>query len=378
MQTIRRIPAEVFAPGEFIRDELEAREWTQADLATILNKPLPAVNEIIVGKKAITPDTAQSLGDAFGTGPEFWLNLESAYRLSLTAPSDVDVAKRAELYSVAPVKELIRRGWISQSGTVEELKSSLLRFYGVASLAEIESQKCNLAARKSSPYETTSPSELAWYRRAYEMAKSLRVRSYSEQSLRNDGLAQLHRLTSSECEIRQVPRVLADFGIRFVIVERLPKMRVDGVAFWLGESPAIALTLRADRVDGFWFTLAHELAHILHRDDTVLDTNLVGKDREPSDEKPEVERIADEFASNFLIPQEEIDRFILRVRPLYSKVVINQFANRIEVHPGIVVGQLQHKREIGWSHSRETLVKVREELTSTAYMDGWGSEPEGK
>lgn len=88
MDTTRRIPAEVFPPGEFVRDELEARGWTQADLAVILNKPLPAVNEIIAGKKAITPETAQALGDAFGVGPEFWLNLESAYRLSLAAPSD--------------------------------------------------------------------------------------------------------------------------------------------------------------------------------------------------------------------------------------------------------------------------------------------------
>jgi HTH-type transcriptional regulator/antitoxin HigA len=152
-------------------------------------------------------------------------------------------------------------------------------------------------------------------------------------------------------------------------------MQVDGVAFWVGDSPAIAVTLRADRIDGFWFTLAHELAHIVHRDRTALDSNLVGKDRQPTDEKPEIEKKADQFASDFLIPQAEIDRFILRVRPLYSKVGIIQFANRIGVHPGIVVGQLQHRREIGWSHSREMLVKVREELAATAYVDGWGSEP---
>lgn len=374
MDTTRRTPAEVFSPGEFIREELEARGWTQADLAAILNKPLPAVNEIITGKKAITPETAKALSDAFGTGPEFWMNLESAYRLSLATPSDADVSKRARLYSIAPIKELVGRRWIPQTNDVRQLESNLLAFYRVSSLNDIEESQRRIAARKSTPYDTTSPSELAWYCRVFQMAESVQVGTYSEKIMRTEGLAELHRLTSSEHELRKVPQILADFGIRFVITERLPKLHVDGVAFWLGDSPAIAVTLRADRIDGFWFTLAHELAHILHHDNTALDTKLVGKDREPTDEKSEIEKRADQFASNFLVPQLEIDRFILRVRPLYSKVRIIQFANRIGVHPGIVVGQLQHRHEIGWSHSREMLVKVRQELVSTAYVDGWGSE----
>lgn len=71
-------PAEAFVPGEYIRDELDARGWTQADLAAIMERPLPTVNQIISGKKAITPETAIELGQAFGTSPELWMNLEWA------------------------------------------------------------------------------------------------------------------------------------------------------------------------------------------------------------------------------------------------------------------------------------------------------------
>lgn len=81
MNSINRVPAEVFHPGEFLRDELEARGWTQADLAEILGRPLKTVNEVIVGKKAITPETARGLAAAFGTSAQFWMNLESAYQL---------------------------------------------------------------------------------------------------------------------------------------------------------------------------------------------------------------------------------------------------------------------------------------------------------
>ena len=78
----KRSVARVFPPGDFIREELEARGWTQRDLAEILGRPVQAVNAIVNGKKEITPETAIALGAAFQTSPEFWLNLESAYRLA--------------------------------------------------------------------------------------------------------------------------------------------------------------------------------------------------------------------------------------------------------------------------------------------------------
>ena len=73
----RRIP-KVFPPGDFIREEIEARGWTQADFAKILGRPLQSVNAMINGKKTITPQTAVELAAALGTSPEFWLNLEAA------------------------------------------------------------------------------------------------------------------------------------------------------------------------------------------------------------------------------------------------------------------------------------------------------------
>ena len=74
------IPAEAFPPGEFIRDELEARGWEQRDLAAITGLPEHVVSEIVSGARAITLETAQRLGEAFSTGARFWTNMESAYR----------------------------------------------------------------------------------------------------------------------------------------------------------------------------------------------------------------------------------------------------------------------------------------------------------
>lgn len=90
-----RAPAEVFPPGDFIREELEARHWTQGDLAAVIKRPLQAVNEIINGKKQITAETAKALAAAFGTSAKLWLNLESTYQLHKAKDADPEIPKLA-------------------------------------------------------------------------------------------------------------------------------------------------------------------------------------------------------------------------------------------------------------------------------------------
>ena len=95
-RTATNSPARAFPPGDFIREELEARGWTQGDLARVLGRPLQSVNQIVNGRKRITEQTAVELAAAFGTSPELWLNLETGYRLSLVRRSvDPAITRRA-------------------------------------------------------------------------------------------------------------------------------------------------------------------------------------------------------------------------------------------------------------------------------------------
>src|SRR5437660_361915 len=104
--------AETFHPGVFIEDELEARGWSQIDLADVLGRPPRLVSEIISGKRAITPETAIGLSKALGISAQAWMNLETAYRLARTQEKENDVALKAQLYEKFPVREMIRRGWV--------------------------------------------------------------------------------------------------------------------------------------------------------------------------------------------------------------------------------------------------------------------------
>jgi HTH-type transcriptional regulator/antitoxin HigA len=107
----------------------------------------------------------------------------------------------------------------------------------------------------------------------------------------------------------------------------------------------------------------------------MLDTNLVGEEAMPFDDKPPAEREADWFACEYLLSPAQLSSFINRTTPLYSKVRIRQFASVQDVHPGIVVGQLQHRGEIAFSHSREMLVPIKRFIIDSAMTDGWGHTP---
>ena len=367
-----RMPAEVFPPGDFIRDELDARGWTQGDLAQIMGRPLRLVNELVAGKKQITPDTARGLAKAFGDDDAlYWMNLDSAYRLSQTKPADESVGRRAKLYSLFPVRELMKRNWIETSDNLDVTEHRVCRFFRISNIDE----KPSFAhAAKAAQYDERTSLQYAWLFRAKELAESVHSAPYSEKKLRL-ALAQLRILLVAPEEIRQVPQILADAGVRFVIVEFVPGAKIDGAAFWLdNDVPVIALSLRFDRISNFWFVLRHEIEHVLRRDGTTIDVELTERIQR-KENLPVEETRANDAAANFVVPADELESFILRVRPLYSEKRIMLFAKRIGVHPGLVVGRLQFREEVPYTHFHKYLVKIREIVTQTALTDGWGTVP---
>ena len=122
----------------------------------------------------------------------------------------------------------------------------------------------------------------------------------------------------------------------------------------------------------------HECAHVIHGDSLSVDDNLGGEENPDIEEraplllKDEVERRADETAAAALVDPSELESFIRRIGPLYSQTRIVQFAHSVKMHPGIIVGQLQHRGELGYHAHRRMLTKVRSLVVETALTDGWG------
>lgn len=211
-------------PGYFIREELEARDWSQRDLAYVLGVPEQAVNMIISGKRGITADMAKALGGAFDVSPEFFANLQKAYDLSQARDPDPNVVRKARLQSQYPIREMIKRGWLTD-GNVALLEAQVVKFFDVPSLDDVP----YLAhAAKKSTYDDVTPAQLAWLHRARQIAKEMPLKHhYSEKALR-EALNKLRQLMYDPEEVRHVPRILAEVGVRYVIVESLPTAKIDG------------------------------------------------------------------------------------------------------------------------------------------------------
>ena len=359
--------AEVFPPGEFLQEELDARGWSQTELAEIMGRPVRLINEIVAGKRAITPETAVQLGDSLGTSAEVWLNLESRYQLSKVQASDGKIARRAKLYAQFPVREIAKRGWIPAKSEVEDQEAALCAFFGLRSIDQ--PVQFRHAARKTEIEGPKAMLQFAWLFRARQVASEMLVPKYSASVLKT-ALARLEALRSAAEEVRHVAPVLAECGVRFVVVEPIPGTKIDGACFWLDDAqPVIALSLRLDRIDNFWFVLRHEIEHVLRedgRDSFILDTDL---ECVPSTDPAEV--AANQAGAEFCTPQAELKHFMARVGPFYAEDRVLLFAQRLKIHPGLVVGQL-HRQLNRFDLFKRHQVKVRSFVIASARTDGYG------
>lgn len=372
--------AERFPPGEYIKEMLEDRDWTQNDLAEILGRPLQLVNEVILGKRGITPETARGLAEAFGTSAQLWLNLDSAWQLykAKDGSTDPGISLRARIYSKAPIKEMVKRGWLEFSSDPEVLEKRVLSaLFLEASLDEVPTI-LPAAARMSTSYDSYNPSQWAWLCQAFRIGPHIPVMGQFKPSEQASLLTKLRALMAHPEDVKRVPQILAEAGIRFLVLEHLSKSKIDGACLWLdANSPLLVLSMRYDRIDWFWFTLMHEVKHAFAGDGKgealALDIDLVGESRREDAEKPAFEVQADRFAEESLVPGKALDDFILRKAPLISAQDILGFAYLNQVHPGLVVGQLHHRLR-NFSKFRQHLAKVRDILTSTSMTDGWGHQ----
>src|SRR5258706_1406589 len=360
-------PQKVFHVGKYIKDELHTRGWTQLDLAYIMGRKVAEINSLMAGRRQLSPGLAQELGVIFGRGAEYWIGIDAAYRLSQTDYVDQAVILQSELFSY-PIKEMQKRGWIAETRDAAELQQEVDRFLS-NDLGKPVSDPYELpfgvALKRTIKESALNNAEKAWLARATQLAKACPVGSFNEKNIPKLK-AELRRLASKTQAANRVPALLTAAGIRYVVFEPLPTVKIDGAAFWLdAESPVIAMSLRFDNIGSFWFALLHELDHIANTDAYSFD-DLQSK---PSGE---AEERASLNAANLLVPRHELEAFITACAPRYSQARINNFANRLQIHPGIIVGQLQHRGEISYAAHRKLMTNVRDLVTQFAFTDGWG------
>lgn len=354
-------PREVSPPGHTLRDLMEERALTQRELARRLGRPPQAVNEILAGKKEITEDTALELERVLEVPAQFWLVRESQYREYLARCRDAESCKaHVPWLERFPIKALQEAGVLPEgrltAGFKQTLVDPMLRFFGVASPEGWEAHYQHLQAqfRRARPEKQTDMAAItAWLRMGELAAARLSLPDYDARGL-EAALPSIRAVSVQPAEQigPQLTRLCAQAGVALVFVPALPGTHVTGVARWLGGKPLIQLSLLGKWNDSFWFSFFHEVAHVLkHPTRAVfLDDASSGETTQSAEEQE-----ANRFASDCLIPANR--RAELDTVPLQAEH-IEALARSLGIHPGIVVGQLQHCGRIGWDHAL-TRLKAR-------------------
>ncbi len=368
--------AEYRTPGQLIEDMLKQRGWSKRLFAVVLGINESRLKRMLSGRQPLDGETALAIGEVFAIQPELLLEIQLRQELArarLVSRPDPGRTKRARLFGSFPVADLAKRGWLAPCDAydAESVEAQVLAFFGAESLEHIP--VAQHSAKKSDEGHAINVAQLAWLKRVQQIAESTMVGRFDSGSAA-EAIEALAPLMASEQSVRKVPRVLAECGIKFALVETLPGARIDGVCVWADGNPTIGLTTRYDRIDNFWFVLRHELEHVkcCHGlDSPVVDVNLEGDNAGVGDAVREEERQANAAAAEFCVPQKRLHSFIARKSPFFSEKDILGFAKTLGVHPGIVAGQLQ--RQTGkYQLFRAHQVKIREILAPNAMTDGWG------
>jgi len=238
-----------------------------------------------------------------------------------------------------PFRELFNRGYFkSFNGTLQDAK-----LYSEELLSKLFA---NFQGRTPEPiYCRSSEAPLdeyalaAWQARALDLAYEQEFPPYEPARLTEALIRELVKLSKYEQGPTLARELLQKHGIALVILPHLPHTYLDGACFKSPSGlPVIGLTLRHDRLDNFWFTLVHELAHVhLH-----LGQNNIAffdeTEHSKRDNSAPQELEANDMAAKLLIPEEAWN---LEGRGLTSRIGICAFADRLGISPAIVAGRLR-------------------------------------
>ena len=348
-ETIKYLSTDPVAPGETVLDVLEARGMSQIELAKRLDRPAKTVNGIIKGKVALTPETALQLEHVFGIPANFWNNLESQYQeTKLRIESQKKYKKFISQSKIYPYHEMAKYGWLDDVNNAIKRVENLLKYFGVTHFDNIiEEAGLKSAFRISDKHKYSMPAVVSWLRKGSIDGEQIKTDSFEEEKVK-ELLPKLREMTliSEPNELMaKLQEELSKCGLAFVVTRNLKNAPISGATRWVSSDKAIIqMSIRWNWADIFWFSLFHELGHIMLDSKKDFNVDLVNNKVNNSKESE-----ADIFARDSLIPLDKFQELKKRISDNnFSSIyeLITSFARQVGIHPGIVIGRLQYEKII--------------------------------
>ncbi|MBN2863025.1 MAG: HigA family addiction module antidote protein [Bacteroidales bacterium] len=347
-------------PGQYIKDFLEDKGWSQEELAELIDMSPKQLSQIINDKVRITIETARLLGKAFETSAELWINLDTQYRLSIESDSKKENATERKLKIIKrmPASEILKKGWFKGNTSAEGYENLYRSIWSTDpdDNSVYEKPKHTYCARqKKDTSEYTDNYTLTWKKVAEIKSRNIVVPEYDKRKLL-DIVSTYSRYTSMEDGITRIVSDLNEAGIKFFVLSHVSKTYLDGACFFQEDNPVIVYTGRFDRVDNFWFTLAHEIAHVLlHLDKKKCDAFLDDMVDHVDGDKREKE--ADAKAEEML----RVGEILRKAQPYlnyFSEVKLKEIAEELQIEESVILGVLQHKGHVDYRKLNKYKEKV--------------------
>jgi HTH-type transcriptional regulator/antitoxin HigA len=297
------------------------------------------VSTIIAGRNPVTPETAIKLERVLGLRAEIWTRLQSNWDLFAARARERAADAETEAWvGQFPIKELKARGRLPKMADLSALKEGLLGLFGIGAIEAYPQKLASLMVqhRQSRAHPISDHHVAVWLMLGEEKARAMAVPSFDAERFVASA-REIRTLTEAEPGVFE-PRMRSlcrDAGVALVFEKPISQTRLYGSARWLDRERAIIqMSLRMKSNDHFWWTFFHEAGHlVLHRGRNFVE--------EKDGSGDPFEQEADQWAEEMLVGRERFERFS-ETRPR-SEAAVRRFAEDVGIHPGIVVGMLQHR-----------------------------------
>ncbi|MCY0924815.1 ImmA/IrrE family metallo-endopeptidase [Streptomyces sp. H27-H1] len=345
-------------PGETILEFLEESGMTQREFALRAGISPKHLNQLTKGIVSLSPEVAEKLESVTKIRARFWNRLEADYQSARRRLRETrDPAAFSNWLKSLPVQELIKRGHVPAEPSDKQSRwEQLLAFFSVSSLdawTELY-EKPAAAFRQTQAYEVKIGAVASWLRLGEIAAFEVPCAPFNKSGLQSE-IPRLRALTvmAPQDFEPELVKSCARNGVAVVFVKEVTGSRSCGATRWISPTKAVVqLSLRYKSDDQFWFTVFHELGHVLLHGKQEIRVEPARKGA--SSDPQELE--ADAFARDILIPA----RYAQRLETLKSISSAESFAKEIGIAPGIVVGRLHHEGK--WPHSWGNNLKRRFDL----------------
>ena len=334
-------------PGATIKEQLSDRGLSQKEFALRMGMSEKHISKLINGDVQLTPEVAVRLEMVLGVPAKFWNKLEATYREKLikaNAENEMDSDK--ELVKKLPYREMSKNGWVPETREATEKVIYLRKYFEVVNLEIIKDMKLSkIACRRLAETEKGNLALLAWAQKAKLEARAIETSLIDLKTLK-EKLPEIRSMTAMNpadfCP--KLIEMLSGCGIALVFLPHIGGSFLHGATFRDGNKIVVGLTVRGKDADKFWFSLFHELGHI-----------LLGHINQSDGTTDEDEEAADNFAKETLIPTVEFNAFTSLND--FSKTSICSFAQKQNILCGIVVGRLQKEGFINYNRCNDLKTK---------------------